>query len=52
MSDTIKYKGYSIEWHEQFECWAIYDSNHNKVREPYWGTTYEAEAAIDSGEAL
>ena len=46
------YKNYYLVWWEEQSCWCILDENLNKVREPYWATTYECKSAIDSGEAL
>lgn len=48
----IKHGDYLIVWIDKFDCWCIYNERGDKVREPYWGTVYEAEQAIESGEAL
>lgn len=48
----IEHNGYLIVWLDGFSCWCIYDRKGDKVREPYWATTYEARTAIDTGEAL
>ena len=48
----IKHGSYLIVWIDKFDCWCIYDERGDKVREPYWSTVYDAERAIESGEAL
>lgn len=48
----IKHGDFLIVWIDKFDCWCIYDELGDKVREPYWGTVYEAGQAIDSREAL
>lgn len=49
---AYEYKGYILLWIEKFFCYCILDDRGNKVREPYWSTTGECKAVIDSGEAL
>ena len=49
---AYEYKEYILFWIEKFYCWCILTERGDKVREPYWSTIYECEAAIDSGEAL
>ena len=49
---AYEYKGYILLWIEKFYCWCILTDRGDKVREPYWSTTGECRAAIDSGEAL
>ena len=48
----IAYKDYIFVWLDKYFCWCILDAEGNKTREPYWGTTSEARAAIDTREAL
>lgn len=48
----IKHGDFLIVWIDKFDCWCIYDERGDKVREPYWGTVYKAEQAIDSREVL
>ena len=48
----VMHAGYLIVWLDSRDCWCIYDKRGDKVREPYWATVYEAQQAIDSGEAL
>jgi hypothetical protein len=48
----ITCNGYLIVWLDSLFCWCILDEHGDKVREPFWSTAYEAEAAINSGEAL
>ena len=49
---AYEYKNYILLWIEKFNCWCILTDRGDKVREPYWSTTYECRAAIDNGEAL
>lgn len=48
----VKHGSHLIVWLDRLDCWCIYDERGDKVREPYWSTVYEAEQAIESGEAL